>query len=120
MTGNYVVAGAASTVRVPANATFVVRISPGSEAIDPSTVVQMRPFVVQKGARTLPITTAKAGMFQGVKSATAADTSLSLTFKKYGPNSLLITPSQPLPPGEYALATNNGVQGVFCFGVDAK
>lgn len=119
VSGFYVAPGAASTVRVPATAHFVIRVPPGYENVNPATVIMLKPFTVEKDKRTLPISTAKAGMFQGVKSQTAADNSIPLTFKKYGPNSLEIVPAQPLPPGEYELGMN-GPEGVFCFGVDAK
>ncbi len=119
-TGAQVVPNTASPIRALPSAHFIVRASPGAENIDPNTLIALKPFVVQKGERTMPISTAKAGMFQGVKSQQAADSSIALTFKKYGKSSMEVIPSQPLPPGEYALAANGGYGGVFCFGVDAK
>jgi hypothetical protein len=52
-----------------------------------------------------------------VKSSTAADSTIALTFKKYVQSSLEIVPSQPLPPEEYAF-TAIGTE--YCYGVDAK
>jgi hypothetical protein len=119
VTSDQVVPNAKSPVRVASAAHFVVHVNPGSDAIDPSTYLSLRPFVVKKDSRTIPMNTAKAGAFQGVKSTSAADTSIAVSFKKYGVSSLEIVPSQPLPPGEYVLAANGGGTGVYCFGVDA-
>lgn len=118
--GGWAVPSTSSPVRVPSSAHFVVRVSPGMENIDPSTLVTLKPFVVTKEKRTLPTSSAKAVIFGGVKSEGAADTSLPLTFKKYGTISLEITPATPLPPGEYALGGPSLGMSVFCFGVDAK
>jgi len=113
------VPGEHSPVRLPSNATFVVKWVQGMDAIDPNTMVKLRPFVAGKGVRVLPLNTAKAVIFGGVKSQSTPDNSLPVTFKKYGQNSLLITPQAPLPPGEYVLEANGGFAGVNCFGVDA-
>jgi hypothetical protein len=113
------VPGERSPVRLPSTATFVVKWVQGMDAIDPNTIVRLKPFVIQKGLRTLPLHSGKAVIFGGVKSQTTPDNSLPVTFKKYGQGSLLITPAAPLTPGEYELETNGGVTGVSCFGVDA-
>jgi len=120
VTGEEVVPNAKSPVRVPATAHFVVRVSPGSESIDPNTYLALRPFIVKKDSRQILTNQAKAGVFQSAKSSQAADTSIAVTFKKYGNGSLEIAPSAPLPPGEYVLAAQNGVMGVYCFGVDGN
>jgi hypothetical protein len=120
VTGEAVVPNAKSPVRIPAGAHFVVRISPGSENIDPSTYLSLRPFIVKKDSRQILMNQAKAGVFQGAKSSQAADTSIAVTFKKYGASSLEIVPNAPLAPGEYVLAVQNGSGGVYCFGVDAN
>jgi hypothetical protein len=109
----------ASPVRLGPSVHFVVRVMSGSESIDPATYLVLKPFVVQKDKRSLPMVSAKAGIFQGVKSQSAADTAVAVTFKKYGMNSLEIVPSQSLPAGEYLLIANGGAS-VFCFGVDIK
>jgi hypothetical protein len=113
------VPGERSPVRLPSTATFVVKWVQGMDAIDPNTIVRLKPFVIQKGLRTLPLHSGKAVIFGGVKSQTTPDNSVPVTFKKYGQGSLLITPAAPLAPGEYELETNGGVTGVSCFGVDA-
>jgi hypothetical protein len=113
------VQGERSSVRLPGNTSFVVRLFPNMESIDPNTLVALKPFVVKKGQRQIPEHSGKATMFTGVKGQAAADTSIALTFKKYGQSSLEITPTQPLPPGEYVLAANGGAQAVSCFGVDS-
>lgn len=116
--GKQVVQGASSPIRVASDAHFIVKTSSGFDGIDPNSVIQMKPFLVEKNQRAILENTAKAGMFQGAKGATAADKTIALTFKKYGPNSLEIIPANPLPPGEYLLVANGGAMGVYCFGVD--
>jgi len=113
------VPGERSPVRLPSTATFVVKWVHGMDAIDPNTMVKLRPFVIQKGQRTLPLRSGKAIIFSGTKSQSTPDNSLPVAFKKYGQDSLLITPQAPLPPGEYVLEANGGYAGVSCFGVDA-
>jgi len=113
------VPGASSPVRVAPDAHFVVKM-PMMNGMDPNQIFALKPFVVQKGQRMIMQSTAQAGVFQSAKSEQAQDTALQVTFKKYGANSLEVIPSQPLRPGEYVLEMNNGVMGVYCFGVDAK
>jgi hypothetical protein len=117
--GEKVVPGKSSPVRVSPDAHFVVKSSSTYDSVDPNTLVHLVPFAIQKGQRVIVETTAKAGVFQGAKGQSAPDTSIPLNFKKYGTSSLEIIPAQPLPPGEYALMATGGL-AVFCFGVDAK
>ena len=118
--GEQTVPGASSSVRLSPDVHFIVRIPAGMENTDPNTLMSLKPFMVKKDVRSIATVSAKAGMFQGAKGGQAADTSIALTFKKYGENSLEVIPSQPLPAGEYALSAANNGQSVFCFGVDAK
>jgi hypothetical protein len=113
------VPGEHSPIRLGGNAVFVIKWVQGMDAIDPNTMVKLRPFVIQKGQRVLPVRSGKAVIFSGTKSQSTPDNSLPVTFKKYGQNSLLITPQAPLAPGEYVLEANGGFAGVNCFGVDA-
>jgi len=113
------VPGERSPIRLGGNAVFVMKWVHGMDAIDPNTMVKLRPFVIQKGQRTLPLRSGKATIFSGTKSQSTPDNSLPVAFKKYGQDSLLITPQAPLPPGEYVLEANGGFAGVSCFGVDA-
>jgi hypothetical protein len=113
------VPGEHSPIRVGGNAVFVIKWVQGMDAIDPNTMVKLRPFVIQKGMRALSLRSGKAVIFSGTKSQSTPDNSLAVTFKKYGQNSLLITPQTPLAPGEYVLEANGGFAGVNCFGVDA-
>ena len=111
---------ASSPVRVPPTARFVIKAPPGSDSIDPSTLITMRKFTVADGKRTLPQSEAKAVMFGGVKSSTATPDLIALNFKKYGTSSYEVVPAQPLPPGEYIIGGQSLAAGAFCFGVDAK
>jgi hypothetical protein len=113
------VPGEHSPTRLGSNAVFVIKWVQGMDAIDPNTMVKLRPFVIQKGLRVLPLRSGKGVIFSGTKSQSTPDNSLPVNFKKYGQNSLLITPQAPLPPGEYVLEANGGFAGVNCFGVDA-
>jgi hypothetical protein len=120
VTSSWTVPSASSTVRVSSTAHFVVKASPSIAGIDPHTLVYLKPFVVAKTERTLPMTASKGVIFGGIKSESAADTSIAISFKPYGTSSLEVTPDQPLSPGEY-LFGGPGLSGqVFCFGVDQK
>jgi hypothetical protein len=118
--GEQTVPGASSSARFAPDVHFIVRVPAGMENTDPNTLMALKPFVVKKDVRSIPMNSAKAGMFQGAKGGQAADTSIALTFKKYGANSLEVIPSQPLPAGEYVLSAANSAQSVYCFGVDTK
>ena len=54
VTSSFVVEGAASSVRVGPLAHFIVRMSPGSNAIDPNTLISLTAFTVDGGKRTVP------------------------------------------------------------------
>jgi hypothetical protein len=114
------VPGPSSPVRVAPDSHFIVKMSAGN--MDPSTLIALKPLTVEKKDRALLVAKAKGSFVPfagGVKSQTPDDNSIAVSVKKYGDGSFEIVPQQPLPPGEYVLATNSGMMGVSCFGVDA-
>lgn len=88
--------GAASTVKVGPVARFVVRAAM-MDGIDPNTLITLRAFTVDGAKRTIPTSSASGVIFGGAKGGTATIPTIPLSFKKYGQNSLEITPQQPLP-----------------------
>jgi hypothetical protein len=116
VTGEYTVPYPESTVRIAPDAHFIVRVPDG---FDPRSVIYLKPFVVETAVRALPVATAK-GLYT-VRSTETPDTSLAVTFKKYGKNSVEIIPAKPLDPGEYAFGiTGNIALGLACFAIDPK
>ncbi len=116
VTSEEVVPQQKSPVRAAANAHFVVRLHIGD--MDPTTVIKLEKFIVRRKDRELLKTQASAGIlpFSNVKSQNK-ETNIPVTVKKYGTNSFEVTPSQPLPPGEYAFVTSTALS---CFGVDTS
>ena len=118
VTSVYVVPGSTSSVRVPSTSHFVLKNSTsGGDEADPNTFVNLKKFTIQKDNRTLPIATAGRVIFGGVKSETASDESIPITFKKYGVSSYEVVSTQPLLPGEYVFSV---LGKLYCFGIDAS
>ena len=62
-TGESIVPGAASPTRLGPNVHFVVRLNSISDTTDPNTYISLKPFVVEKNQRAIPMSSAKAGFF---------------------------------------------------------
>ena len=117
-----VVDGAESTIKVFPDAHFVVRMDVGD--MDPSTMIFLKQFRVEKNEREMIMTTKSANIATGPNTQQRADdSSLPFTVKRYGAKSFEIIPSQPLVVGEYFLsATGSGMAAsqVYCFSVVSK
>ena len=91
---------------------FIVRAS--SQQIDPQTIVRLYKLYVEDGDRRLEAES--GGLF--VVSLKMHESLIDFSGEKYGASSFKITPTGPLPAGEYAFAAL-GNKDWFCFGVDA-
>lgn len=93
---------------------LVVRLEAGS--LDPALVVNLNVLLSNKNNREAAI--AKAGPMGFGAKTTQGDSSIKLTFVKYGDHSVKFTAAEKLPSGEYVVSTKaTGKQG-FLFGVD--
>jgi hypothetical protein len=112
---SYVIPDEHSPVRVRGDEMprFVVKME--KHDIDPATVVQFYSVKTVKNQRQLQIVRARFG---GAKSK-MQDSAVPFDVTKYSDASIIVTPRQALPPGEYLLTIypehNNGT--VYCFGV---
>ena len=112
---SYVIPDEHSPVRVRGDEIprFVVRME--KHDVDPATVVQFYSIKVAKNQRQLQIVRARFG---GGKSK-MQESAVPFDVTKYSDASIIVTPRQALPPGEYLLTIypehNNGT--VYCFGV---
>jgi hypothetical protein len=94
---------------------FLLLVS--SQNTDPQSVAQLFILDVREGDRRLPVARATSMGMSG--RAVASESQLVLRAARYGKSSFLLTPAEPLGPGEYAFA--GPITGVgFCFGVDAN
>jgi hypothetical protein len=92
---------------------FVLLVS--SQSTDPQSAAQLFVLDVIDGDRRLPVARAASMGISG--RAVATESQLALRATRYGKSSFLLTPAEPLGPGEYAFA--GPITGVgFCFGVD--
>lgn len=94
---------------------FVVLAS--SQSIDPQSIAQLFALDVAGGDRRLPVARAASMGFSG--RGVATESQIALRAIPYGKSSFLLTPLEPLGPGEYAFAGPTPGVG-FCFGVDAN
>jgi hypothetical protein len=104
-----------ASVRLPAGAQFVVR---GRSPVDPSSRYELRLLKVSKDHREILMTQGHGTIVGGSATSNLNEGALPIRFEEYGANSYRITPNQPLPPGEYALALHGVVTELYCFGVD--
>jgi len=114
-----------ASVRMPANAQFIVR---GRSPVDPMSLYQLRVLKSSKDRREIVITQGHGTVFGGSATSSMDEGAIPIRFEEYGSNSYRITSVQPLPPGEYALATRGlvsikarvqlGRSELYCFGVD--
>ena len=111
------VAGDRSSVRLKEGepADFIVLAS--SQSVDPQSIAQLVVLDVVGGERRLPIARAASMGLSG--RGVAAESQIPLRAVPYGKSSFLLTPVEPLGPGEYAFAGSTPGVG-FCFGVDAN
>jgi len=94
---------------------FVVLVS--SQSVDPQSVGQLFLLDAVDGSRRLPVARAASMGISG--RSVAGESQVELRAVRYGKSSFLMTPAEPLAPGEYAFA--GSITGVgFCFGVDAS
>ncbi len=100
--GLFVYKGVSSSVRVPANAEFVVRL----EGLgDPTTRVFLTPLQQDEGKDLRQAVLAKVGgMIRGFQSSTD-QTGAELRFTRYGTSSVKFATGASLPRGEYAIRT---------------
>lgn len=111
------VSGDRSPVRLKEGdpADFVVLVS--SQNVDPQSAVQLFALDTIDGDRRLPVARAASMGLSG--RVVATESQIPIRAIRYGKSSLLVTPLEPLGPGEYAFA--GPIAGVgFCFGVDAN
>ena len=114
-----------SPVRLGATTQFIVR---GRGSSDPLSRFELRVVKSSNGHRELVVTTAQSSDFDDSAASNLEEGEVAIRFEEYGSNSYRITSVQPLPPGEYALATRGlvsvkarvqlGSSELYCFGVD--
>jgi len=117
-TTSQVIKGSQSPVRVTPDAHFVARLRDLN--IDPATFIRLRAFKVGKADREYVMNSFSAHIYGNADSKPTEDTTLPITFKKYGAESVEIIPSAPLAPGEYFISFSPSGLQVSCFGVDPK
>ena len=104
-----------ASVRLPADAQFIIR---GRLPVDPSSLYELRLLKVSKDHREILLTQGHGTIVGGTATSKLDEGAVPIRFEEYGANSYRITPAQPLPPGEYALALRGVVTELYCFGVD--
>jgi len=104
-----------SSVRLPATAQFVVR---GRAPIDPVSRFELRALKVSKDHREFVMTQGHGSILGASATSNLSEGAIPIRFEEYGTNSYRITPTQPLEPGEYALALRGLISDLYCFGVD--
>lgn len=115
--GGYELKGGKSPVRFQAGSKmeFVVRVE--SFKRSPADILQLLTLKEKKDKREL-ITT-KIGPIGTRSTVDPAAGAIAFTAHRYGDSSFKITPSSPLPAGEYAIQMTTVAPGTFfCFGVD--
>jgi hypothetical protein len=87
--------------------------------VDPQGLAQILTFTIKKGHREL-ITVQTHGFMGlgGKRIGQEAKDSVSFQASKYNESSITITPTMPLPPGEYGIRLAFSAMEIFCFGVD--
>jgi hypothetical protein len=91
-------AGLKSAVIKPGNTRFAVRIEPG---VDPETVVELFKLATDKNSRFIQVGSISMG-----SSKPAELPKQKLSFSKMADGVYMITPREPLSPGEYAFIIN--------------
>lgn len=104
-----------SPVRVAPAAQFIVR---GRAPIDPVSRFELRALKQSKDHREFTMTQGHGSVFGASATSNPDEGAISIRFEEYGADSYRITPDQPLPPGEYALAVRGLVSELYCFGID--
>lgn len=92
---------------------FVVLAS--SQSVDPQSIAQLVVLDVSGGERRLPVARAASMGLSG--RGVLSESQIALRAVPYGRSSFLLTPVEPLAPGEYAFAGPTPGVG-FSFGVD--
>jgi hypothetical protein len=111
------VSGDRSPVRFKEGDTTDFVVLAASQSADPQALAQLFVLDAIEGDRRLPVARAASMGISG-RSVTT-ESQIQLRAVRYGKSSFLVTPAEPLGPGEYAFA--GPVAGVgFCFGVDAN
>jgi hypothetical protein len=115
---NYQVLGERSPVRFSAGTPIQLVVKLQDRDVDPATLVVLYPLKVDKGKRQLLISS--VGFLSMHNKSDMQSKQLQMVFTKYGQGSVRITPANPLPPGEYAIAVSGKDQQptVYCFGID--
>lgn len=108
-----------SPVRFQSGAPIQIIVKLEKQDVDPASLVVLYPLKVAKGNRQLLVS--GMGFLGSHTKSDLATKQLQMVFTKYGKDSEKITPANPLPPGEYAIAVQSqGQQPIaYCFGVDA-
>jgi len=114
-----------SPVRLGGTTQFVVR---GRGSSDPLSRFELRVLKSSNGHREFIVTTAHGTDSDDSAASNLEEGEVAIRFEDYGSNSYRITPVEPLPPGEYALATRGlvsvkarvqlGRSELYCFGID--
>ena len=117
---SYQIQGEHSPVRFASGAPIQIIVKLENHDADPATQVLLYSLKSGKDNRQILITRVHY-MGLGQKSDLQAS-QLQMAFSKYGEGSIKITTSNPLQPGEYAIAMQTqGAQPLaFCFGVDGS
>jgi hypothetical protein len=102
-------------LRLPGNAQFVIR---GRSLVDPLSLYELRALKVSKDHREILMTQGHGTIVGGTATSKLDEGEVPIRFDEYGASSYRITPLQPLPRGEYALALRGSVTELYCFGVD--
>ncbi len=107
--------GPASPTRFKAgqDVQFVVRLI--ASGIDPESLMSLEVLKVSKDHRE--VVAVKAGSLGSSSKSTSGEFTRPLNFSKYGQQSVKLSPTEPLAPGEYAI-TNKLEQSAFLFGID--
>jgi hypothetical protein len=109
------VKGGRSPVRLTADQqVFVVRLE--TNGLDPTLLVGLDVLKATKKTREATVVSAGPMGFGG--KTTAGETSLRLTFEKYGEHSFKVRPATTLSPGEYVLRSKATGDLGYLFGVD--
>jgi hypothetical protein len=98
---------------------FVVSTPLAASSADFNSMYALRSLQAKRNKRELVIAKAHGYIVPGTTSANAnlAEGEIPIVITKYGQHSLKITPSSPLPPGEYAVSMRAAFLDLFCFGV---
>jgi len=109
------VAGDRSAVRLREGEPIDFVVLASSQSVDPQSIAQLVILDVAGGERRLPIARAASMGLSG--RGVLTESQIALRAVPYGRSSFLLTPVEPLGPGEYAFAGPTPGVG-FSFGVD--